>query len=63
MTPDAPESYYELRLGTVKGGRYRVKEETAEVWFNGELFTMHSDGRRVTWADDLLRFPEADLKR
>lgn len=45
------ESSYELKFGAVRGGRYRVKEETALVWFHGSHFTMKSDGERVEWVD------------
>lgn len=53
------DSYYELKLGAVKGGRYRVKEETASVWLLGDRFTMRSDGVKVEWEDDLHRAGEA----
>lgn len=53
------DSFYELKLGAVRGGRYRVKSETASVWFSDDHFTMTSDGTRVEWTD---RFSgEADL--
>lgn len=45
------ESRYELKLGSVKGNRYRVTEETASVWFRGDHSTMASDGERVRWVD------------
>lgn len=45
------ESYYELKLGAVRGGRYRVKEETASIQFRGDQFTMVSDGAKVRWVD------------
>lgn len=48
---DESESFYELRLGAVKGGRYRVKREMASVYFGGNLFTMDSDGAKVEWID------------
>lgn len=45
------DSYYELKLGAVKGGRYRVKAETARVWSSGGVFSMTSDGSKVEWID------------
>ena len=51
------DSTYELKLGAVKGGRYRVKEETASVWQRGSQFTMRSDGVKVEWVD---RFRQGD---
>lgn len=49
---DERESSYELRLGAVKGGRYKVKRELAEVFFSGGVFRLDSDGSRVTWVDE-----------
>ncbi len=49
---DEQESFYELKLGAVKGGRYRVKEETASVHRPGGHFTMRSDGTKVEWLDE-----------
>lgn len=56
---DERVSHYELKLGAVKGGRYRVKEETASVWLLGDHFTMRSDGVKVGWEDHLQRAGEA----
>lgn len=48
---DNAESTYELRLGAVKGQRYRVKREIAEVFWQGRRFTMDSDGSKVVWTE------------
>lgn len=50
---ESEESFYELRLGAVRGGRYRVKREGAQVRLGGHLFSLDSDGSKVTWYDDL----------
>lgn len=52
------DSSYELKLGAVKGGRYRVKEETASVWQLGNHFTMTSNGTKVEWIDRYQRDDE-----
>jgi len=44
---NSPESYYELSLGAVKGARYRVKRERAEIHLNGATYSFHSDGHKV----------------
>lgn len=48
---EEPESFYELKLGAVKGGRYRVKRETALVNWDDRRFQMDSNGNKVTWTD------------
>lgn len=50
---EAPESHYELRLGAVKGQRYRVKRESAAVYQGRRKFTIESDGSKVSWNDAL----------
>lgn len=45
------ESFYELKLGAVKGGRYKVKRESALVHWDGRRFQMDSDGSKVAWTD------------
>lgn len=46
------DSVYELRLGALKGGKYRVKLERAEVYINSEVpFTFESDGSKIVWSD------------
>lgn len=57
------DSHYELKLGAVKGGRYRVKEETASVWLLENHFTMRSDGVKVEWQDHLHQDDEISLLR
>lgn len=51
LSPDR-ESYYELRLGAVKGGRYRVKREVGLVRFKELDLAFESDGRVVRWEDE-----------
>ncbi|SDC80719.1 Predicted ATPase [Geodermatophilus telluris] len=46
-----PASTYELRLGAVKGQRYKVKKESADVYWRGRRFTLDSDGSKVVWTD------------
>lgn len=48
---DPQESIYELQLGAVKGGRYRIKREVAHVRWGGHTFTMASNGSEVEWND------------
>lgn len=60
---DGVESSYELLLGAVKGGRYRVKRETADVWLGGLHFRLVSDGSTVTSFDDLENQTEAGTRR
>lgn len=45
------ESYYELKLGAVAGQRYRVKHESAEIFWQGRSFRWESDGKQVTSID------------
>jgi predicted ATPase len=40
-------SYYEITLGAVKPRTYRVKAETAVVWWNGQRAMFDSDGTGV----------------
>src|SRR5664279_3323988 len=40
-------SFYELGLGSVEGGRYRVKKERAVVYRGAQLFEFTSDGKHV----------------
>lgn len=49
------ESFYELRLGAVKGQRYRVKYEAALVNWNGASFSWESDGKTVTSTEPVYR--------
>lgn len=47
----ADPSYYELALAAVKGKRYRVKREYAEVRFDdGSCWWLESDGNNVRWS-------------
>jgi predicted ATPase len=49
--PGRADSFYEIQLGAVKGGRYRVKRESAVVHFGDQRFTMLSNGEEVEWDD------------
>lgn len=49
---DQPVSHYEISLGAVRGGRYRVKTESAKVYIRAGEFSMQSDGQRVRWNDN-----------
>lgn len=59
---DAPESSYELLLGAVRGGRYRVKRESAEVWWGGLHLSFLSDGTTVNSSDDLENAAQAGTR-
>lgn len=50
---DAAESHYEIRLGAVKGQRYRVKREIAKINLGRRTFLVESDGTKATWTDFL----------
>lgn len=45
----APESFYELKLASVEGRRYRVKSESAVVWVGDTFNSFESDGKTVKW--------------
>lgn len=52
------ESFYELSLGSVKEGRYRVKKEHGVVHWGERRFEFTSDGKSVT-----VKSPESTEKR
>lgn len=55
----APESSYELALAAVKGKRYRVKQEIAQVYLeDGSYWWFDSDGARVTWSESATENPD-----
>ena len=51
MSPNSPESYYELRLRAVSGKRYEVKHEEGKVFFSDEMHWFRSDGHKVHYSD------------
>jgi len=59
---DSDRSSYELRLGAVKGQRYRVKKESAEIFWEGQRFTLDSDGTKVVWTEQRSRQGDSDRR-
>lgn len=49
----AKRSYYELALGALKGSRYKVKREQAEVHIGLETLSFKREGDTVTWTEEL----------
>ena len=48
---DDRTSFYELKLGAVNPRSYKVKSETAELYFAGDPYTLASDGKTVTFTE------------
>ncbi|WP_460839095.1 AAA family ATPase [Nocardioides marmoraquaticus] len=62
LAPDQEVSFYEINLGAVKGGQYRVKSESAQVFVDGSEYSFISDGKSVTYDEMGYEFVEVDAE-
>ena len=60
MAPDEQISFYEINLGAVRGGQYKVKAESAKVWENGTEYWFSSDGEEVRYEEEGFEFVDVE---